>query len=582
MEKERIVPEGAPDSCPGIKSEQAGKVQPCSGCPHQPNCALGNPNLDGRIIPEEAPSQCPGTQSNLAGHTIVCSGCPHQPNCASKALNIHYKLVPDNAPSQCPGTLSQSAGKVNSCQGCPNQQKCNSGEQNTIQEHKKLVPDNAPQNCPGVDSQNASKTEVCTSCPHQPNCALGKLGVHGKVVPVDAPEQCPGTQAQNAGQTPVCSGCPHQPDCAAGKQANITIDKKIVPVNANTGCVGTQSQQAGTASSCAGCPNKAKCSSQNTEEKKVVPDNANEGCPGTQNKEAGKMSACQGCPNQQICASGKANEPDPALKDVERRMKLVKHKILVLSGKGGVGKSTVSSQLAFQLANLGYEVGLLDIDICGPSIPRMLGLLDHEVHNSADGWSPVYVEDNLGVMSIGFLLGNQDDAVVWRGPRKNGLIKQFLTDVNWGDLDYLIIDTPPGTSDEHISCVQYLQPGEGDGAIVVTTPQEVSLQDVRKELSFCQKTKTNILGVVENMSGFICPGCKCESQIFPPVTGGAAKMCQDYKIDLLGQVPLEPKVLICSEKGKSIVKEHPDSVAAKVYQHIAEKVTQTLKVELPK
>lgn len=170
----------------------------------------------------------------------------------------------------------------------------------------------------------------------------------------------------------------------------------------------------------------------------------------------------------------------------------MKHKILVLSGKGGVGKSTVSAQLAFALANQGKQVGLLDIDICGPSIPTMLGLVGQEVHQSASGWSPVYVEDNLGVMSIGFMLPTTDDAVIWRGPRKNGLIKQFLTDVDWGQLDYLIIDTPPGTSDEHISIVQYLKATNVDGAVIVTTPQEVAMADVRKEINFCKKTGKDV------------------------------------------------------------------------------------------
>jgi Mrp family chromosome partitioning ATPase len=146
--------------------------------------------------------------------------------------------------------------------------------------------------------------------------------------------------------------------------------------------------------------------------------------------------------------------------------------ILVLSGKGGVGKSTVSTQLALTLAHQdeNCNVGLLDIDICGPSVPRMLGLETQEVHQSNQGWSPVYYEDNLAVMSIGFLLPSKDDAVIWRGPRKNGLIKQFLTDVLWEDLDYLIIDTPPGTSDEHISIIQYLKKTRIAGSIIVTTP----------------------------------------------------------------------------------------------------------------
>ena len=204
----------------------------------------------------------------------------------------------------------------------------------------------------------------------------------------------------------------------------------------------------------------------------------NEDCVGPASENAGQASGCEGCPNQASCAAGEGGkaslESDPAMIAIQNRMSLVKNKILVLSGKGGVGKSTFSSQLAFTLASRGKQVGLLDIDICGPSIPRMLGIVGHEVHQSSAGWSPVYVEDNLGVMSIGFMLPNNDDAVIWRGPKKNGLIKQFLSDVDWGELDYLIIDTPPGTSDEHISIVQYLKSCSISGAVVVTTPQEGS------------------------------------------------------------------------------------------------------------
>ncbi|GBG90258.1 hypothetical protein CBR_g50436 [Chara braunii] len=231
-----------------------------------------------------------------------------------------------------------------------------------------------------------------------------------------------------------------------------------------------------------------------------VPSNANENCPGTGSEAAGKASACQGCPNQQICATAPKG-PDPDLAPIGDRMASVKHKILVLSGKGGVGKSTFSAQLSFALAAMDKQVGLLDIDICGPSIPKMLGLEGEEIHQSNLGWSPVYVDDNLGVMSIGFMLPDPNEAVVWRGPRKNGLIKQFLRDVNWGDLDYLVVDAPPGTSDEHISIVQYLKATHVDGAIIVTTPQEVSLIDVRKEINFCKKVGIPVIGVVENMSG---------------------------------------------------------------------------------
>lgn len=174
------------------------------------------------------------------------------------------------------------------------------------------------------------------------------------------------------------------------------------------------------------------------------PLDANAHCPGVNSKEAGKSSSCAGCPNQKLCASGLANKKDPAIDEIKESMKTIKHKILVLSGKGGVGKSTFSSQLALALAqDSKCQVGVLDIDLCGPSIPRMFGLEGEELHQSNLGWTPAYYEDNLAVVSIGFMLPKHDDAVIWRGPKKNGLIKQFLRDVYWGDyLDYLIIDTP--------------------------------------------------------------------------------------------------------------------------------------------
>ncbi|CAH2269971.1 jg9714 [Pararge aegeria aegeria] len=241
-----------------------------------------------------------------------------------------------------------------------------------------------------------------------------------------------------------------------------------------------------------------------------IPDNAPHQCPGTQSEDAGKASACAGCPNQNICASGVPAGPDPAVELIKNRLANVKHKILVLSGKGGVGKSTVTSLLGHGLAKLNPDlnIGILDADICGPSQPRVLGVRGEQVHNSGSGWSPVYVTDNLSLMSIGFLLGSPDDAVIWRGPKKNGMIKQFLSEVDWGDLDYLLIDTPPGTSDEHLSLVQYLAGAGATGAVLVTTPQEVALLDVRKEIQFCRKVGLPVLGVVENMALFVCPNCK--------------------------------------------------------------------------
>ncbi|XP_785786.3 cytosolic Fe-S cluster assembly factor nubp1-B [Strongylocentrotus purpuratus] len=303
-----------------------------------------------------------------------------------------------------------------------------------------------------------------------------------------------------------------------------------------------------------------------------VPENAPEHCPGTGSEDAGKASACQGCPNQDVCSSAKPTL-DPAVAEIKERMSSVKHKLLVLSGKGGVGKSTFTSHLARGMArDENTQVAVLDIDICGPSIPRIMGLNNEQVHQSGSGWSPVYVDDNLGVMSVGFLLNSPNDAVIWRGPKKNGLIKQFLRDVDWGDIDYLVVDTPPGTSDEHLSIVQYLKGAGVDGAVIITTPQEVSLMDVRKEISFCRKVQVPIIGVVENMSGFVCPNCKNESQIFPPTTGGASKMCEDLKIPFLGKLPLDPRIGKCCDEGNSFFDEVPDSPATQAYLEIIERV----------
>uniref|UniRef100_A0A0E0K209 Cytosolic Fe-S cluster assembly factor NBP35 n=1 Tax=Oryza punctata TaxID=4537 RepID=A0A0E0K209_ORYPU len=338
--------------------------------------------------------------------------------------------------------------------------------------------------------------------------------------------------------------------------------------------------------------------------KSDVPADANEHCPGTQSEEAGKADACAGCPNQQICATAPKG-PDPDLVGIVERMATVKHKILVLSGKGGVGKSTFSAQLSFALAEMECQVGLLDIDICGPSIPKMLGLEGQDIHQSNLGWSPVYVESNLGVMSIGFMLPNPDDAVIWRGPRKNGLIKQFLKDVDWGEIDYLVVDAPPGTSDEHISIVQYLQATGIDGAIIVTTPQQVSLIDVRKEINFCKKVGVPVLGVVENMSGlrqalsdfrFVKPSEGGEmdatewalnyikerapelltmiacSEVFDSSKGGAEKMCNEMGVPFLGKVPMDPQLCKAAEEGRSCFVDQKCGASAPALKSIVKKL----------
>jgi Mrp family chromosome partitioning ATPase len=275
-----------------------------------------------------------------------------------------------------------------------------------------------------------------------------------------------------------------------------------------------------------------------------------EHCPGTQSEAAGQASACEGCPNQQICASSTPKGPDPDVTVIASRLSNVRHKILILSGKGGVGKSTLTAMLARAMAASGsLNIGVLDIDLCGPSAPRIFGVSGEAVHQSGSGWSPIYVEDNLSLMSAGFLLPSEDAALIWRGPKKNGLIKQLLRDVDWDKLDYLFIDTPPGTSDEHLSIVQYMDEAGLDGAIIITTPQEVALLDVRKEVDFCHKVNLPILGIVENMSGFVCPSCSHESVIYPASTGGADKLAAELKVPVLGKIPLDPRIGKACDEG---------------------------------
>ena len=255
----------------------------------------------------------------------------------------------------------------------------------------------------------------------------------------------------------------------------------------------------------------------------------------------------------------------------------IKHIILVLSGKGGVGKSSVTTQLALTLSLNGHNVGVLDVDLTGPSIPRFFGIENAKVTQAPGGWIPISVHEShdietgvlanrtngtnhhqqsrkvgsLHCMSLGFLLASRGDAVVWRGPKKTAMVRQFLSDVHWGALDYLLIDTPPGTSDEHISLVETLlrdaQPAQLAGAVVVTTPQAVSVSDVRKELNFCKKTGVRILGVVENMAGFVCPHCAECTDIFSK--GGGEIMAKEFEVKFLGSVPIDPAFVDLVEQG---------------------------------
>ncbi|KAG5986505.1 cytosolic Fe-S cluster assembly factor cfd1 [Claviceps pusilla] len=238
----------------------------------------------------------------------------------------------------------------------------------------------------------------------------------------------------------------------------------------------------------------------------------------------------------------------------------VKHIVLVLSGKGGVGKSSVTTQLALSLSQAGHAVGILDVDLTGPSMPRMLSIEDSKVTQVPGGWAPVLVHEkdaakgtgSLHAMSLGFLLPNRGDAVVWRGPKKTAMIRQFIRDVLWDDTDFLLIDTPPGTSDEHISLAETLQsealPAQVAGAVVVTTPQAISTADVRKELNFCFKTGIRVLGVVENMSGYVCPHCSECTDIFG--SGGGRSMADEFNVPFLASIPMDEQFIRLMEEGR--------------------------------
>ncbi|KAG3258939.1 nucleotide binding protein 2, transcript variant X1 [Ictidomys tridecemlineatus] len=271
-------------------------------------------------------------------------------------------------------------------------------------------------------------------------------------------------------------------------------------------------------------------------------------------------------------ATGELASGDPSVGLEPGNLSGVRHIILVLSGKGGVGKSTISTELALALRHEGKKVGILDVDLCGPSIPRMLQAQGRAVHQCDSGWVPVFVdqEQSISLMSVGFLLERPDEAVVWRGPKKSALIKQFVSDVAWGELDYLVVDTPPGTSDEHMAAVEALRPYRPLGALVVTTPQAVSVGDVRRELTFCRKTGLQVMGVVENMSGFACPHCAECTNIFS--RGGGEELARLAGVPFLGSVPLDPELSRSLEEGRDFIQEFPKSPAFPALASIAREV----------
>jgi ATP-binding protein involved in chromosome partitioning len=276
--------------------------------------------------------------------------------------------------------------------------------------------------------------------------------------------------------------------------------------------------------------------------------------------------------NCSTCSSGQPQSPlKSAPRGLPPKAKIdVKHVILVLSGKGGVGKSTVSVNLAFALANHGKNVGLLDLDFHGPNIPKMLGIEDQRPAVLAQTIEPVHVTGNLAVMSMAFLLPDTSTPVVWRGPMKMGAIQQFLAEVNWGSLDYLVVDLPPGTGDEALTIAQ-LAPNV-KGAVIVTTPQDVAVIDAIKAAKFIEKLDIPVLGIIENMSGMICPHCGETINLFS--RGGGKKAAEDLSVPYLGEIPLDPEMVKAGDEGRPFILRHTESLTRKAVDAVMENLVK--------
>lgn len=251
-------------------------------------------------------------------------------------------------------------------------------------------------------------------------------------------------------------------------------------------------------------------------------------------------------------------------------------KLFVMSGKGGVGKSSVTVNLAAALAASGKRVGVLDVDLHGPSVPRMLGLTGAGLETSDGGLvKPKRFSEFLSVVSMESLLKDPDQAVLWRGPMKTSAIRQFVSNVDWGDLDFLIIDSPPGTGDEHMTVLKTIPDAL---CVVVTTPQEVSLADVRKALNFLQYAKANVLGVVENMSGLACPHCHKDIDLFKK--GGGRELAERYGLEFLGAIPLDPATVVAADLGKPVALLDEDSPAKRAFMNLADRVAKVSSASL--
>jgi ATP-binding protein involved in chromosome partitioning len=283
-------------------------------------------------------------------------------------------------------------------------------------------------------------------------------------------------------------------------------------------------------------------------------------------KECEDNKPCKACDLAHKCSSGEKAEHEQ--KRLQERLFNIRRKIMVMSGKGGVGKSTVAINLAASLALRGHQVGILDADIHGPDVPRMLGIEGQRLRSSGDGIDPVEVFPGFKAVSMALLSPEPDKAIIWRGPRKHSAIKQFLGKVNWGDLDFLFIDLPPGTGDEPLSVARLIK--EVDGAVIVTTPQDVALLDSRKAVSFSRLIEVPVLGIVENMSGMVCPHCSEKIDLFK--IGGGEKAARELGVLFLGRIPIDPRVVHQCDAGRPFVAEPSQSVAKTAFAEFVEKV----------
>lgn len=269
-----------------------------------------------------------------------------------------------------------------------------------------------------------------------------------------------------------------------------------------------------------------------------------------------------------------ANRTDPQAQQkakVIRSLEKIKHKFIVMSGKGGVGKTSTAVNLSMALANKGCKVGIMDVDLHGPDVPRMLGLTGMLELGRNQKLAPANYSENLKAVSIESLTPSKDDAIIWRGPIKYSAIQQFIGDVDWGELDFLIIDSPPGTGDEPLTVAQTINDAR---AIIVTTPQEIALADVRKSISFCKTVNMQIFGIIENMSGFPCPHCGESIDLFG--NGGGERTAASFGLNFLGRIPIDPNIVLCGDSGMCYRDAHADSKVTQAFDSLADKMIELI------